>query len=245
MSALLIQGKCSTLLIRKCQYFRVLLLWEVLFLYLSGLGFSRLNHHRPIHLPQANTLISNILMKNACLKLLYNFVKIWLLLYLMWWEPEIALEYKRAIGILYLCCGNKIQPITTQPVLNFPTSLTNIPIIFLRDLGTHKVICNQNNFLKSLTLEQLFQVGKLKRRVSFPQVEERYPVSEASFSRNCGIKSREISVSIGNADELSVSWDTLGVSGSMLHCSFFCLFLSFLSLTKQHVPNWVLTGFSV
>ena len=184
-------------------------------------------------------------MKNACLKLLYNFVKIWLLLYLMWWKPEIALEYNWVIGIFYLCCGNKIQPITTQPVLNFPTSLTNIPIIFLRDLGTHKIICNGNNFLKSLALEQLFRVEKLKIRVSFPQVEERYVVSKMSFLRNCGIKSREISVSIGNADELSVSWDTVGVSGSMLHCSFVCLFLSFPSLTKQQVPNWVLTGFSV
>ena len=145
MSALLFQGKCSTLLTGKCQYFKVLLLWEVSFLSLSGLGFSRLSHHRPIHLPQANTLISNILMKNACLKLLYNFVKILLLLYLTWWEPEIALEYNRAIGILYLCCGTKIQLITTQSVLNFPTSFTNIPIIFLRALGTHKIIRNRNN----------------------------------------------------------------------------------------------------
>lgn len=64
-------------------------------------------------------------------------------------------------------------------------------------------------------------------------MEERYAVSETSLSRNCGIKSREISVSIGNADELSVSWDTLGVSSSMLHCSFFYFYPSSPSLNNM------------
>lgn len=115
MSTFLLQEKCSTLLTRKCQFFGILLLWVELGGSWGGKGIVSLFDwvladlaiaHPPSH-PSPNTLKQNILMKNACPKPLNNLNEIWLLLYLKWREPEIALEYNLVIGLLHLCCENK------------------------------------------------------------------------------------------------------------------------------------------
>lgn len=127
---------------------------------------------------------------------------IWLLLYLKWWEPEIALEINWAIDILYFYCENK-QLILTQLDLNFTTSLLNIFISISNILENIKSFVTEE---PSSNPSAVILNWKMKNESNLPQVDVGYTESEIRFSRNYCAKANKQIYLFGNADELSLSW---------------------------------------